>query len=209
MNHAYKLTLLLFSIVTAVVYFNLDSEPALVTIPLTQDSNANNYIIKTELGDIVFEVYPKKAPLTVENFLKYVDMADFEEANFYRVVRMDNQPQDSIRIEVIQGNFTSNENSLGNIEHETTKETGILHEDGTISMARMDPGSASVAFFICINNQPQLDYGGKRNPDGQGFAAFGKVIKGMDVVKAIQLGDTNGQSLQNPVQIDEIVKSRQ
>lgn len=129
-------------------------------------NNKNRYIMKTELGDILFEVYPEKAPKTVENFMKYVDMANFEGANFYRAVRLDNQPNDSILIEVIQGDFTAKENSFANIEHETTKETGILHEDGTLSMARLDPGTASIAFFICINDQPELDFNGKRNPDG-------------------------------------------
>ena len=206
MNYAHKLTLLVFSVVTLFVYFNKEENPIRSTIAFEQESKENVYSIKTELGDIVFEVYPEKAPITVKNFLKYVDKADFDGADFYRVVRMDNQPNDSIRIEVIQGNFTSDKNSLGKIEHETTEETGILHENGTISMARMDPGSASLAFFICINDQPQLDYGGKRNPDGQGFAAFGKVIKGMDVVKLIQSGKTDGQSLKKTIQISEIIK---
>jgi len=206
MNYAYTSSLLLFSVVALLFNSVKDREPAPLIVTYEQESNENSYIIKTELGDIVFEVYPKKAPITVNNFLRYVDNADFDGADFYRVVRMDNQPKDSIRIEVIQGNFTSDENSLGTIEHETTQETGILHQNGTISMARMDPGSASLAFFICINDQPELDFGGQRNPDGQGFAAFGKVIKGMDVVKAIQSGETNGQSLKKNVQIYEITK---
>lgn len=206
MNYTYKLTLLLFSVITLFIYFNKEENLIHSTIYFDQDSNENAYIIKSEAGDIVFEVYPDAAPKTVKNFLKYVDKADFKGADFYRVVRMDNQPNDSIRIEVIQGNFTSDKNSLGNIDHETTEETGILHENGTVSMARMDPGSASLAFFICINNQPELDFGGKRNPDGQGFAAFGKVIRGMGVVKSIQSGETDGQSLKKTITIEKITK---
>ena len=164
------------------------------------------YIMNTELGEIVLEVYPKKAPVTVSNFVKYVNVGKFKGANFYRVVRMDNQAQDDIKIEVIQGNFTGLKNDLGAIEHETTKQTGIKHENGTISMARLAPGTASLAFFICINDQPALDYGGKRNPDGQGFATFGKVIKGMELVRKIQGGKANKQKLLKTVDITGIRK---
>lgn len=164
------------------------------------------YVMNTQLGEIVIEVYPKKAPVTVSNFVKYVNLGKFKGANFYRVVRMNNQPQDDIKIEVIQGNFTDNKNDLGSIKHETSNQTGIKHENGTISMARLAPGTASLAFFICINDQPELDYGGKRNPDGQGFAAFGKVIKGMEVVREIQAGQASKQQLLNSVDIIEIRK---
>lgn len=166
----------------------------------------NQYVIETDLGDIVFEVYADKAPITVANFLKYVELANFEEANFYRVVRMDNQPNDSIRIEVIQGNFTGTDHRLEVIEHETNDKTGLLHKDGTISMARGKPGSAAHAFFICVNDQPSLDFGGMRNPDGQGFAAFGQVIAGMDVVKKIQSGETDAQTLKEKIDIKRIYK---
>jgi peptidyl-prolyl cis-trans isomerase A (cyclophilin A) len=87
------------------------------------------------------------------------------------------------------------------IVHETTEQSGILHKDGTISMARNEPGTASSEFFICIGAQPSLDFGGKRNPDGQGFAAFGKVIKGMDVVRKIQKLPETNQYLDKRVKI--------
>ncbi|GAH13566.1 unnamed protein product, partial [marine sediment metagenome] len=85
--------------------------------------------------------------------------------------------------------------------HETTEKTGLEHGHGTLSMARSKPGTATSAFFICINNQPTLDYGGLRNPDGQGFSAFGQVIKGMEVVLTIQQLPANNQLLQQPVRI--------
>lgn len=166
----------------------------------------NLHVIETELGDITFQTFPKKAPISVKNFEAYEQLANFDGATFYRVVRMDNQPNDSIRIEVIQGNFTANENSKGTISHETNDKTGIKHKDGTISMARGKPGSASVAFFICVNDQPELDFGGKRNPDGQGFAAFGKVVTGMDIVRKIQSGETDKQTLLAPIKILRIYK---
>ena len=166
----------------------------------------NLHVMETELGDIIIQVFPDKAPITVKNFERYEQLANFSGATFYRVVRLDNQPKDSIKIEVIQGNFTANENSLENIAHEPTNVTGIRHEDGVISMARNQPGTASVAFFICVNNQPALDFGGMRNRDGQGFAAFGKVISGMDIVRKIQQGETDHQTLKVPIKIIRIYK---
>jgi peptidyl-prolyl cis-trans isomerase A (cyclophilin A) len=158
--------------------------------------------MQTELGDIVLEVYPERAPITVANFLRYVDEGRLDSASFYRAVTLDNQPNDSIRIEVIQGGLRGHRDMvLPRIEHETTDVTGVRHLDGTISMARAAVGTTSSEFFICIGDQPELDYGGKRNPDGQGFAAFGRVVEGMEVVRAIQSGDAHGQMLHEPVRI--------
>ena len=154
-------------------------------------------LIETELGDIQVEVYEEAAPVTASNFLRYVDEGRFAGAHFYRVVTMANQPDDSIKIEVIQGGlgFEESESRLPPIPHETTTVTGVLHTDGTLSMARNAPGTAASEFFICIGDQPALDFGGRRNPDGQGFAAFGRVVEGMDVVRAIQSRPADGQML--------------
>lgn len=149
-------------------------------------------IIKTTLGDIIVELYPKKAPITVANFLKYVDAHLYDNSTFFRSVTLNNQPKDSVKIEVIQGGEVDSTKVFAAIPLERTSKTGVLHKNGTISMARDTPDSATCSFFICINDQPSLDYGGKRNKDGQGFAAFGKVSKGMDVVKKIQ-GLSSGQ----------------
>ena len=143
-------------------------------------------LIKTALGPITIELYPAKAPITVANFLKYVDAHLYDSSSFFRSVTLNNQPKDSIKIEVIQGGDIDSVKDFAPIPLETTKQTGILHTNGAISMARDKPATATSSFFICINDQPCLDYGGMRNKDGQGFAAFGKVIKGMDVVKKIQ-----------------------
>ena len=166
------------------------------------------YRMTTDAGDIQLKVYARKAPLTAANFLKYVAEKRYEGAHFYRVVRMDNQPNNQIKIEVIQGGLDSTRQAskLPAIGHETTAQTGLLHQDGTLSMARSQPGSANSEFFICINDQPALDYGGQRNPDGQGFAAFGKVTRGMAVVRKIQAGETDKQSLKKPVKISSITK---
>jgi peptidyl-prolyl cis-trans isomerase A (cyclophilin A) len=160
-------------------------------------------LIQTDICDISVEIYPEKAPLTVDNFLRYVDEERFTSASFYRVVRLDNQPDNEVIIEVIQGGigFAESDMRLPPIEHETTDKTGILHTDGVISMARAAPGTASSEFFICVGAQPELDFGGGRNPDGQGFAAFGRVVKGMDVVHTIHNEPATAQMLVVPIRI--------
>jgi peptidyl-prolyl cis-trans isomerase A (cyclophilin A) len=161
-----------------------------------------NCLIKTSLGNISIELYADKAPITVANFLRYVDARLFDSSSFFRAVRLDNQPNNKVKIEVIQGGLTDSTKDLQPIPIETTQQTGILHKDGTISMARGAPNSATGSFFICINDQSSLDYGGERNPDGQGFAAFGKVTKGMDLVRKIQqLYPGQGQYFQPQVTI--------
>lgn len=165
-------------------------------------------ILKTELGDIEVELYLERAPITVANFLNYVDARRFRGATFYRVVRLGNQPDNDVKIDVVQGGLGQDdrESRLPPIRHETTRETGILHTDGVISMARLEPGTASSEFFICVGDQPELDFGGRRNPDGQGFAAFGKVTRGMDVVRAIHQHTAKDQSLDPPVSILDVVR---
>ena len=158
-------------------------------------------LIKTEKGDITVEVDLARAPVTAANFLRYVDGKLYDGSVFHRTVTLDNQPNNDVRIEVIQGGQLSEENEFPPIAQETTAATGLRHVDGTISMARGTPGSATSSFFFCIGLQPELDFGGKRNPDGQGFAAFGRVVKGMDVVKAIHVLPAEGQSLKPSVKI--------
>jgi peptidyl-prolyl cis-trans isomerase A (cyclophilin A) len=119
---------------------------------------------------------------------------------------MDNQPGNDIKIEVIQGGLGDDPRGLGlpPIAHETTEQTGIKHLDGTVSMARAGPGTASSEIFICIGDQPELDFGGQRNPDGQGFAAFGRVKSGMDVVRKIQAQHAECQMLDPEIAIADI-----
>ena len=164
-------------------------------------------IIKTSLGDITIELYPKQAPITVANFLKYVDAHLYDNTTFFRSVTLNNQPKDSVKIEVIQGGEVDSTKVFAAIPLERTSKTGVKHKNGAISMARDAPDSATCSFFICINDQPSLDFGGKRNKDGQGFAAFGKVITGMDVVKKIQQQSQNQEQYFKPlVQILSIIR---
>lgn len=192
---------------------------ALLTLLFVQSgflATAQQVKLETEVGPIVIELYPDKAPGTVANFLRYVQDKRYDGAKFYRVVRVDNQANNPVKIEVIQGGLgTDSTRMFPPIAQETTQQTGLKHLDGTLSMARGLPASGRSEFFICINTQPELDFGGKRNPDGQGFAAFGKVVSGMAVVRKIQAGKTGqpgpttayanpGQLLRQPVLIRSV-----
>jgi peptidyl-prolyl cis-trans isomerase A (cyclophilin A) len=159
--------------------------------------------IVTEYGEITAELYPDRAPVTVANFLRYVEAGHFTNGNFFRTVRPDNQPNDSIRIAVIQASVdpARNRDRFPAIPLERTSVTGVTHEDGTLSMARSGPDTATSSFSICVGPQPSLDFAGKRNPDGQGFAAFGRVVDGMDVVRRIWQQPAQGQNLTPRVRI--------
>lgn len=152
--------------------------------------NKNPHVaISTKFGNIEVELYPEQAPETVKAFLRYVDSGYYTNSAFYRVLRDDEQPSNAPKSELIQGGLwkTNYKLSAGlpGIKHETTAQTKILHKNGVISMARLEPGTANTEFFICVGDQPGFDYGGANNADGQGYAAFGKVVKGMNVVHSI------------------------
>jgi peptidyl-prolyl cis-trans isomerase A (cyclophilin A) len=160
-------------------------------------------VIQTELGVIEVALDAARAPVTTANFLKYVDRKFYDGGTFHRTVRPDNQPDNKVKIEVIQAGVNPKREKDGfpPIPLERTSRTVLAHKDGTLSMARDEPDTATSDFFICIGDQPSLDFGGKRNPDGQGFAAFGRVINGMDVVKRIQAAWADGQKLTPSVKI--------
>lgn len=163
--------------------------------------------IETSAGSIDVEIDTAHAPITAANFLKYVDAKMYDGGRFHRAVRLDNQARKDVLIQVIQGGRSPEQAKLvkgfGPIPLERTSVTTLTHADGAISMARGNAAdSASSDFFLCIGENPTLDFGGSRAADGQGFAAFGRVIRGMDVVRNIQAGTTNErESLLAPVQI--------
>lgn len=168
-----------------------------------KSSTLPQVVIHTPQGDIVVEVDTVKSVVSAKNFLALVKRGAYDSSLIYRVVRPNYQPSSKYKIEVIQGGLFADSlvDKQTQIRHETTKETGILHTDGAISMARSVPGTASTEFFICIGNQPELDFGGRRNPDGQGFSAFGHVVEGMDIVRKIQQLRDTSQYLVKPVAI--------
>lgn len=160
--------------------------------------------ISTTLGNILIEVYPHKAPITTSNFLKYVDKNSYNNSSFFRVCTPENEADRDIKIQVIQGGNVPDSLSFPPIKLETTNVTGLKHLNGSVSMARAESDTATSSFFICINDQPELDFKGKRNNDGLGFAAFGRVVKGMDVVLKIQKQKDNKQYLIEPITINSI-----
>jgi len=145
-------------------------------------------MMETALGTIEIEVDVKRAPRTAANFLKYVDAGLYAGGRFHRVVRPETETRTDFPIQVIQAGINTARRSEGfpAVAMESTQTTGILHKDGVVSMARAGVDTARSDIFICIGDQPELDFGGKRNADGQGFAAFGRVVRGMDVVRKIQ-----------------------
>jgi peptidyl-prolyl cis-trans isomerase A (cyclophilin A) len=163
-------------------------------------------LIETEAGEIEAEIDTERAPITAANFLKYVDAGHFDGGRFFRTVRPDNQVEKPVKIAVIQAaaNRERRDSFFPAIRLERTNLTGISHKDGTLSMARAEPDSARDSFSICVGDQPSLDFGGARNPDGQGFAAFGQVVRGKDVVRTIQMSTAKGETLTPPVMIVRI-----
>ncbi len=162
--------------------------------------------IETSVGVITADLDSARAPLTARNFLRYVDSLAYDGGVFHRAVTLSNQPRDTVRIEVIQG--SANRARIGArfpaIELETTQRTGLRHVDGALSMARAGPNTATSDFFVSIGDQPSLDFGGHRNLDGQGFAVFGRVTSGMDIVRAIQRSPVDAQVLTPPITIVRI-----
>jgi peptidyl-prolyl cis-trans isomerase A (cyclophilin A) len=154
-------------------------------------------VLHTQLGEIELELDAVHAPATTTNFLRYVKGGFYTGGLFHRTVTMQNQPDSPVKIEVVQAGINPEKKKDGfpAIALERTSVTGIKHVDGAVSMARGGPDSATSDFFICIGDQPELDFGGKRNADGQGFAAFGRVVRGMDVVRKIQGSPAEGQKL--------------
>lgn len=174
-------------------------------------------------GRIIAEIFTGQAPITAANFLRYVDEGHYVEATFYRAARPDNDER-SPGIRVLQGGMDPTCRAAPHppIAHESTAVTGLSHVDGALSAVRWDPGSAASEFFIVLGDTPELDFGGSRNPDKQGFAVFGRVISGMDIVRGINATPTGShatiefmknQALLPPVRIriqrlEKDVKSR-
>lgn len=167
-------------------------------------------IIETKWGDIEVELYPDKAPQSTAAFLKYVDSGFYKNSHFYRVLKVDNQPSNAGKAELIQGGmYKSNykkSRSVPGIPHESTQLTGLRHTEGTLSFARQEPGTARTEFFITIGEQTGLDHGGTNNVDGEGYAAFGKVVKGMDIVHKIQRQPDYDQTFDPLVAIYDITR---
>ena len=179
---------------------------AATIVVATQTAASVRINISTNLGEMEVELDTAPAPATVANFLRYVDADHYNGGQFHRTVTMNNQPNNDVKIEVIQAsvNPARSDDGFGPITLERTTVTGLRHLNGAISMARGAPDSATSSFFFCIGDQPSLGFGGDRNPDGQGFAAFGRVVAGLDVLRQIQGQPAETQRLNPPVSITSI-----
>jgi peptidyl-prolyl cis-trans isomerase A (cyclophilin A) len=155
----------------------------------------------TPFGTLIVEIDTIAAPVTAANFFRYLDAGAYNNAQFHRTVTTTNQPDSEILIGVIQGSARAGAQQHPPIPLERTTITGLRHLNGTISMARSTADTATNQFFICIGDQPELDFGGRRNADGQGFAAFGRLLSGWLVLQQIQSSPASGQSLTPPVPI--------
>jgi len=166
-------------------------------------------VFETELGRITMEIDVAHAPVTAANFLKYVDGKFYDGGVINRSVRPDNTTRHDVEIQVIQfqSDPARSREQFPPIPIERTSVTGLHHTDGTLSMARsQNPDSAQASFSIMVGDQPSLDFGGARNADGQGFAAFGKVVAGMDVVKKIHQSKTGTAGAYGTESLDPPIK---
>ena len=162
-------------------------------------------VLTTTEGAITIEVEKERAPITAANFLRYVDQKRLDGANFYRAVKV----QDNFGL-VQFGVRNDPKRVLPNIAHEPTSKTGLSHVDGTISMARAAPGTASGDFFITLGEQTSMNADASQPGDNLGYAAFGRIVGGMDVIHHIFDAPTSptagpaamkGQILLAPVRI--------
>lgn len=164
-------------------------------------------VIETEAGDIYATLEIEKAPQSAGAFLRNIENDYYENSHFYRVLSDENQPTGVEQSKLIQGGVWNKPELMKSrtpIIHEHTGITGLTHLDGTLSFARQDTGTASTEFFICLGAQPGFDYGGKNNKDGMGYAAFGRIVKGMQVVRAIHQRPQQGQYFEPPIVIKQI-----
>jgi len=173
---------------------------ALLTLSGAPQDALPRVVISTPPGEITLEIDTRSAPATAANFLRHVDAGLYDQGRFHRTVRLDNQPTSPIRIEVIQA-MARETKTFPPIFLERTSVTGLRHQNCTVFVAREKPASASHHFFICLGDQPELDFGGRRNLDGQGFAAFGRVVSGLAVARRIQTAAAENQCLSPPIPI--------
>ncbi|XBQ15579.1 MAG: peptidylprolyl isomerase [Oceanicaulis sp.] len=190
-----------------------DAEPPAET---AADAGPRTAVIETSAGDIRVALAEDAAPISVANFVRHAEAGAYDGGLFYRSVRPDNDRPDVEPMSLIQGGYDFDGSSGAEpIAHEPTTQTGLSHKRGAISMARFDPGTATTEFFIMVADYPGLDAGpGTRNPDELGYAVFGEVIEGMDVVETIWSGETSienapedfqyAQFLVEPVRIETV-----
>ena len=170
--------------------------------------NPVDVVIRTEFGDIQLELFDNLAPLSSAYFRKIVREGSLNGTSFFRIVAEGNQPAEiTERIEVIQGGRKiPTDAQFDHVSHETTTESGLKHQAYTISLARFSPGQVYKSFFITVRDEPALDHGGMRNADGEGFAAFGRVVAGIEVVDRIFACQESSDMLKNEIRIISVAE---
>jgi len=163
--------------------------------------------LETGLGALEIAVLEDRAPASAGYFLADARSGLFNGSSFFRIVTLTNQSAEAHRrIAVIQGGLKHDSTDLPPvIAHETTAMTGLKHLKGTVSLARFVPGAVYHSFFICLRDEPALDFGGARHPDGQGFAAFGQVVEGFEVVQRIFARAEAEEYLKDAVRIERVL----
>jgi peptidyl-prolyl cis-trans isomerase A (cyclophilin A) len=154
----------------------------------------------TAEGLLVLELFADKAPLTVANFLKYVDAGRYNGGEIYRGMAVATNPL----MGLVQGGAKPGK-PIPPVAHEPTTQTGLRHVDGTLSLARYAPGTGTSDFFVCVGDAPYLDANPAATGDNAGFAAFGRVVEGMDIVKRI-LVMPKSQKADNPAMIGQMLE---
>jgi peptidyl-prolyl cis-trans isomerase A (cyclophilin A) len=170
--------------------------------------------LSTADGDIVIELAQDKAPISCANFLRYVDAHRYNHATFYRALKVQADPLTGL----VQGGVRhDSQPAFRPIAHESTLKTGLSNRDGAVSLARRAPGTATGEFFICVGDTSSLDADASKPGDNQGFAVFGHVVQGMDVVTKMLLSHVSptkgadsgmvGQMLDPPIAINTARRS--
>lgn len=153
----------------------------------------------TAEGSLILELAADKAPLTVANFLRYVDAGRYNGGEIYRGMAVSSNPL----MGLVQGGAKPGK-PIPPVAHEPTTQTGLKHVDGTVSLARYAPGTGTSDFFICVGDAGYLDANPAATGDNAGFAAFGQVVEGMDIIKRI-LVMPKSQKADNPAMVGQML----
>lgn len=165
----------------------------------------------SEYGEVVIEMRPDRAPKTCQYFAELAAANTFDSASVFRIVTGSGlQAEDDCPINIVQfGPDKRFDRPRHSMVHEDTELTGLSHQKWTVSAARFDLGELYGSFFICLQDQPELDFGGRRQPDGQGFAAFGKVIDGFDALERIFELAEKSELLSNEIPVRNVSVAEQ